>query len=61
MFWLAWELCKVAAGELRAALVDAAQEGDYRGHLAAWWALMVGRVDPQDTYRLAKGAAYDEQ
>lgn len=56
MFWLAWELVKVAAGELRAALVDAAQEGDYRGHLAAWWGLMTGRVDPQDCYKAVRRA-----
>ncbi len=53
------ELVKVAAGELLATLRDAKQEGDWPGHLAAWWGLMVGRVDPQDTYTLAKGAAYD--
>lgn len=60
MFSLLAEWAKVAAGELRAALVDAKQEGDYLGHIRAWWGLMTGRVDPEDRFTLAKGAAYDE-
>jgi len=54
MLRLGWELCKVAAGELWAVLVDARECGDLRGHLAAWWGLMVGRVDPEDTYRAVR-------
>lgn len=54
MLQLFGELVKVAAGELWAALSDAKQEGDYRGHLRAWWAVMTGRVDPGDTYRAVR-------
>lgn len=39
--------------ELWAVLVDAKQEGDLWGHLAAWWAVVRGRVDPEACYRLA--------
>ena len=60
MFSLLAEWVKVAAGELRAALVDAKACGDYRGHIRAWWGLMTGKVAPEDRYTLAKGAAYDE-
>ena len=56
MFGLLAEWFKVAAGELRAALVDAGECGDLRGHLAAWWGLMTGRVDPQDCYKAVRRA-----
>ncbi len=51
MLQLFGELVRIAAGELWAALVDAKQTGDYAGHLAAWWGLMTGRVDPEARYR----------
>jgi hypothetical protein len=34
--------------ELVATLADAARYGDWRAHLAAWWAVMRGDVTPED-------------
>lgn len=50
MLRLFGELVKVAAGELWASLLDARECGDLRGHLRAWWAVMVGTTGPEDRY-----------
>ena len=50
MLRLGWELVKVAAGELWAALGDARECGDLQGHLRSWWGVMVGTAGPEDRY-----------
>jgi len=34
--------------ELRAALADAAEHGDWNGHLRAWWRVARGRVRAEE-------------
>jgi hypothetical protein len=41
--------------ELVAVIVDAVRFGGWRGHLAAWWRVVTGRVTADDRVSLGPG------